>query len=1190
MNLTISGIRHKIILFLCLMMIATATAFAQSGIKLDFKQAPLKTVLESISNQSKYKFVYTNEFKINDYSVTVNSNNDDLKKMLSSVFTPLSISYEIKGDQIILGVIRKQEQAPAKKTTVTGVIIEEDNGEPLPGVTVQNITTNIITASDMDGKYDIVANAGDKLLFSSIGLTSVEVVVGKSALVNVYMKPDAIALSDVVVTGYQTISKERATGSFDLIKAEQLEKPTSNIASRIVGTSAGVQTKLDKDGNIMFQIRGQSRLVDKDEDMQPLIVVDGFPITGDFSSINPNDVENITILKDAAAASIWGAKSANGVIVITTKSGKNAKKGDLKVEVSAFWKVSPKLDLKYNRNLASSAEVIDYEQRGFSTNFFGGPWAPVENSSISDALRKQYSLAVTAMNEHRLEQISTEQLNETLARLGKLDNSDQLKKYVLDNPFTQQYNVNIAGNTGRSTQMLSLMFEQNNGNFKGVSNDRYNVGYRTNVNIFKWLDFTFAGNFYMVNGKNNDGTYSDGAGNPLGYSPYQMLVDESGNRNNIARYYMPNMERYVPMSSFPYSDWSYNPLTEMESKNKKSEKYNVRAQAGLAVKIIEGLTLDTKLQYEYIKEFVKNIYNENSYFVRKTVNEASTWDQKTGKITPNLPKGGILDQSKNDMNSYNWRNQLNFNRSFDGNKHFVSFIAGTEMYNIVHQTTTFPYTYGYDDDKLTVGTFPNGVGGSGAFTLKDWMGNNQTFNYTNKFKYSTERYFSLFGNASYTYDQKYTISGSYRTDASNLITDDPKYRYAPFWSVGASWNISQEKFLKNVKWLDRLGLRATYGYNGNVDRTTSFNPLININGTQNSYIQDYTATIGSYGNPSLRWEKTGSLDVGVDFAMFTGKLYGKLDFYNRQSKDLIVSMSIPSINGTKTQKLNAAEMTNTGIEFELGTSMNVYENKIIWTGGINFAYNHNKIGKLFKTTYNAYELYGGGTAAFVEGYNANTLWSFGYAGVVNKGTEANPNWQPVVHGKDGELYDFTGWTPGDGRDYMLNMGTKVAPYSLSLTSMFNIYNFEVSFIFTGKFGHKFQGATFNYPSMNGGSALPNALYNEVLNGDPMQVVPIPFDKAEERYYFWDRFYPYLDYRVQNAGHIRCQEVYVSYNLPQSILKKIGISRAKFYAQGNNLFVIANNKYNEDPEYTKSMAQSGFYKPQATYTFGINLTF
>lgn len=362
-------------------------------------------------------------------------------------------------------------------------------------------------------------------------------------------------------------------------------------------------------------------------------------------------------------------------------------------------------------------------------------------------------------------------------------------------------------------------------------------------------------------------------------------------------------------------------------------------------------------------------------------------------------------------------------------------------------------------------------------------------------------------------------------------------------------------------------------------------PLISVPGSQNIYIQDYTATVSSYGNPTLRWEKTGTIDVGVDFDMFKGKLFGKLDVYNKKGKDLIVSMSIPAVNGTKTQKLNMAEMTNRGFEFELGTTTKLSGNNIVWTGSVNFSYNYNNIDELFKTTYNAYDLYGGGTAAYVQGYNANTLWAFEYAGVENQGTEANPNWQPIVQGKGDEVYDFTGWTPGDGRDYMLNMGTKVAPVGIGLINSFKIYDFDLSFIFTGKFGHKFNGLTFNYPSMSGGSALPNKLYNEVLNGDPQKVVPIPFGKEEPRYYFWDRFYPYLDYRVQSANHVRMQELNIAYNVNPLLLRKIGLRSAKVYGQANNLFVLTNNKYNEDPEFPM-----GSLRPTPTVTFGLNLTF
>lgn len=1173
MGKTIFNFGRKVSLILCLVFVICPGLFAQSGITVHFKDTPLKVVLGSISDQSKYKFVYTDELNVDGYTITVDSDNESAPALFNKIFKPLNISYAIKGNQVVLGIIKQNAVSrPSGQTQVTGTVVESETGEPLPGVTVQNVTKNTVVSADLDGKYSINAAAGDKLKFSSIGMADYETIVGKSDLLNVAMNPDAIALSDVVVTGYQTLSKERATGSYAIIKSEQLEKPTSNIASRIVGTTAGVQATTDENGDVSFEIRGQTSLY---ANAQPLVVVDGFPIQGGFSSINPNDVESVTILKDAAAASIWGAKSANGVIIVVTKKGSKNKKGDVRVDVSSFWKYSPKLDLDYMNPLASSAETVDYERRGFTPQgFFGSTWLPNEDNYRDYSA---HSLAVTALNENRLGYLSDSEMEAILQKLSVMDNRKQIKDYILDNPFTQQYNINISGSTERADHMLSLLFEDGNNNYQGNRRSRYNISYRTNVKVFKWLDFSFGGNFYMTQAKNNEVPWSG--------SPYQMLINEDGSRADVSTYYKPNIQRHVPTSLFPYDDWSYNPITERENRDYRTKTINYRAQAGLTAKIIEGLTLDSKIQYEQILTDVKNIDSENTFRVRNTINTASTWDMDNNKVTANLPKGGFLEQNKNTKDAYNWRNQVNFNRGFNDNKHQISFIAGTEISSIVYQTTTSPRTYGYNDDKLTVGQFPNGVGGSGAYKLTNWQGNNQTFAYTHQYTYTTERYFSLYANASYTFDGKYTVSGSARTDASNLITDDPKYRYAPFWSVGASWALSEESFMKGAAWLDRLAVRLTYGYNGNVDRSTSFQPLINVGTTQDIFIQDYTASVSSYGNPELRWEKTGSFDFGVDFSMFNGKLYGKLDVYNKKGKDLIVSMSIPSINGTKTQKLNAAEMTNRGIEFELGSSLNIYGNKITWTGGFNFSYNYNNIDNLFKSTYNAYDLYGGGTAAYVEGYNANTLWSFKYAGVVNKGTEANPNWQPVVQGAGSDLYDFTGWTPGDGRDYMLNMGTKVAPYVVGFTSSFRIFDFDLSFILTGKFGHKFNGFYFNYPSMSGGSGLPNKLYAEILNSSPDERVPIPFGKSEDRYYFWDRFFPYLDYNVQGAGHVRLQELNITYNVPRSFLKKIGIRSARIYAQGNNLLTIKNNKYKEDPEFGL-----GTLKPQAAYTFGINLTF
>lgn len=1059
----------------------------------------------------------------------------------------------------------------AQNINVSGTVLDETS-TPIIGATVVVVgQPSKGSVTDIDGKFSIpgVASNGE-LKVSYVGMKSTNVLLKGKAVHTIILYDDSELLDEVVVTGYQTISKERATGSYNLIKSDQIEKPTTNIGQRLIGTSSGVQAKTDAEGNVSFEIRGQSSLMAV---AQPLIVVDGFAIQGGLSSINPNDVKDITILKDAAATSIWGARSANGVIVITTKSGSRDK--GLTVNFNSFMKYAPKIDLDYLSPLASSAEIIDYEQKGFNSDFFGGPWSPIPNSNTS--LTGGYSQAVEAMNENRLGFLSTSELNNILDKLRNSDNRGQIKDLMLQNPFTQQYNLSVASKGDRTSSYLSLMYESNKSNYKGSDDEKYNISFRTNAEIFKSLDFSFIGTFVMSNRNNNGEMYTG--------SRYHMLLDEDGNRNSLpSSFYWPNIERYVPHESFPYQDWSYNPLTEIANRDLKSSTLNSRVQAGLTFKIIDGLTLDTKFQYELLNGQTKNYYKEETYTVRYLVNTSSSWDRATNTVKPNHPKGGILDQNKSERTSYNWRNQLTYNKEFFGRDQF-SAIAGTEIQNIVYQTTSSPRTFGYDDNRLTVGTLPNGSGGSGALQLTNWTGGRFTIPYTHSFSYSTDRYVSLYANAAYTINSKYTISGSARTDASNLITDDPKYRYAPFWSIGASWNIGKEDFMSDISWLDRLMLRATYGYNGNVDKSTSFMPLISVPGSQNIYIQDYTATVSSYGNPTLRWEKTGTIDVGVDFDMFKGKLFGKLDVYNKKGKDLIVSMSIPAVNGTKTQKLNMAEMTNRGFEFELGTTTKLSGNNIVWTGSVNFSYNYNNIDELFKTTYSAYELYGGGTAAYVQGYNANTLWAFEYAGVENQGTEANPNWQPIVQGKGDEVYDFTGWTPGDGRDYMLNMGTKVAPVGIGLINSFKIYDFDLSFIFTGKFGHKFNGLTFNYPSMSGGSALPNKLYNEVLNGDPQKVVPIPFGKEEPRYYFWDRFYPYLDYRVQSANHVRMQELNIAYNVNPLLLRKIGLRSAKVYGQANNLFVLTNNKYNEDPEFPM-----GSLRPTPTVTFGLNLTF
>jgi TonB-linked SusC/RagA family outer membrane protein len=1162
---------NVLFLFICCWPLSAAVYSQQTKVSLDLERVSLEEFFRSVQASTGYFFIYNSDLFEGAGSVSVHALDEELASVLTGVLKQKGLTYKMQDDVIIVTRATPAGQQPIVTRTVRGVVTDKDR-HPLPGVNVvvKGTTTGVATSSE--GRFEMIVPANPSLVlrFSFIGMKTREVTIGEQTELNVALEASEESLDEVVITGYQVISKERATGSFDILDTRHIEKPTSNIATALVGTVAGVNARVDINGDPTFEIRGQTRL---DGSNAPLVVVDGFAVERSFRDINPNDVESIHILKDAAAASIWGARAANGVIVITSKQGK---KGGVNVEVSSSLKFAPKIDLDYARSLAPTEQFIEYEKMSFNawsasmasdTRFSHGAYSPVQE----------------ALLEHHFGYITEQERDQRIEALKHLDNNAQIKKYLLQNPFTQQHNLSISNVSERINNMLTLMYEGRDSYLKGNDSYKVSIGYKSNVRVFSWLDFNFSGNYIHDVANNN------AVGIP-NIAPYEMLVNPDGSRTNISNgYYRPNLERYVPTEIFPYTDWTYNPITEMESRDFTVKNVSARVQAGLTFKLLDGLSFSSKVQYENINTSNRSLYKESSYTVRSTVNAAVTWDVNTNAITLNLPKGGFLEQSRSQTRAWFFRNQLNLQRVF-ADKHEVNLVAGSEVSDHVTEAFGQPRTYGYNDATLSVGTFPNGPGGSATnLQIKGWSGANQTFSYTNSFSYATDRFFSLYGNASYTFDRKYTLSGSARTDASNLITDDPAYRYAPFWSVGGSWQIKEEAFMAPVAWVDRLNLRLTYGYNGNVDKSTAFRPLINLSATPNLYTNERTATVSSYGNPTLRWEKTGTFNVGVDYSLFAGRLAGKVDVYRKYSKDLIASMSIPAINGATSQRLNMGEMINRGVELEISTRQPLsVDGAFAWSGSLTLSHNYNEITKLFKSSYQGYELVGmsGATAAYVEGYNANTLWCFEYAGVFNDGTDASPNWQPKIKGAGTDYYDYGGWPPGDGRDFVVNMGTKVAPWILGFSNNFKLQDFNLSFVMTGKFGHKFKRQGFNYPPMWGARVMPNSKLGEVMNGDPAKISPLPMNgDNEDRYYFWDRFHTYLSYLTESASHVRMREVMLTYEVKKTFLDRIGISRCQLYGQVTDLFAIYANKFNEDPEFPE-----GGMKPQPNYTIGLKLQF
>lgn len=1132
----------------------------------------VREALEQVKKQSGVALMYRSAVVAGKPHLNLNLQKVTLQAALDVICPASGLKYVLKDDYVLITEAEAQPQGHARQT-VSGIVTDEA-GEPLIGATVylkdSHGTDGVIT--DVNGRYEIKAALTDVLVFSYIGMKKDMLAVSGNVM-NVVLKEASTMLTDVVVTGYQTISKERATGAFDILKESSLENPSVTIADRMVGRIAGVQAKTTADGEVSFTIRGSSTL---QSDAQPLIVVDGFPISTGFNSINPNDVANISVLKDAAAASIWGARASNGVIVVTTKKGKKNK--GLNVEVNAQLRIGNKVDVDYLRNMLSSADAIAYQKNTFGTHRFTSypSSTPSGRKEFSLAYQQNLNQAGVLYNRYSQGEITEAEYNAGLDALAGLDNRSQIEDELLKRPVYQQYNVTLSGSTERMTNYVSMLYAYDTTRYKGNDSQKFQFDYRGNVKLLKWLELDVSA--MAIYQKNNNAGIS--AMDIAALAPYDMLLNADGSYTDMShvKHYAPGMNHVLSQFAFPYSDWSYNALREVNGRTATNKTMNNRFQVGLKATILEGLTFSTKFQLEHVQKDNRQLFTDDTYYVRDIVNRFTTIDWKTGAATQHIDRGSILNEGKYVTDAYNWRNQLDFNRTF-AERHAINFVGGLEVSQHKTNNRTFAPLYGYDDNyQLSRPIQQVVVTNCFGETSKSGIPVN------NLFRYYLQRYFSAFANLAYTLDDRYTLSGSFRTDASNFITDSPKYRYSPFWSVGLSWNMAREAWMESVQWVDYLTPRITYGCNGNANTTTSMVPLVTMGGISNITGEEY-ASIASFGNPQMSWEKTRVVNVGVDWSFWGGKFYGKVDVYNKKGTDIMADISVPIASGqlkpgfsTVDAKItaNAAEVTNRGFELELGSGLN-FGPGIHWDGNLTVAYNKNHVDKLYLAYVNHENML---TSTPIEGHAISGLWAYRYAGLKEqKDSKGNIYHIPLIYiddeGNTAPINSIPENT--DGRKAMKYMGTTVAPWTVGMSHSFGYREWTLGFTLTGMFGHKFRQTGFNYanPLME----IPNRQYSQLEDAG---VMPMPDNKLVDLDYY-NRVAPYMDYNVRSANHVRLQELTLSYSLPQQLLRRWGIGRLTCYLQANDLFTIKGT--DEDPEYAY-----GSFRLQPIYTLGIKFAY
>lgn len=1016
--------------------------------------------------------------------------------------------------------------------TIRGTVTDERN-VPLVGVTISVPGTQIGTVTDVNGKFVLTLKNEEKasvVKFSFVGMKTQMIPMTKlSMATTIVMEEDTNVLDDVIVTGYQTISKERATGAFGTVRSEQLEaKLNSNLKNVMEGQIAGVV--LDKKGNI--SIRGISTL---NAETAPLVVVDGYPTECSLDDLNPENIENITILKDGVAASIYGSRSANGVIVVTTKNGQ---KGKAKISYRGTFEFTPKPNLDY-LHMASTSDYIDAELNLYDQD-------PSSSSYALSARSTSQSEVVYLLTQRRAGRISEDQFNSAIDKLRGNNFLDDMEKHMFRMAFTQTHNVGIGGGTDTDRYNLVVNYTNNRSSYINTEDNRLLIDLKNEWTPYKFVTIGVAANI----------NYSSSNAPRVGWQtltdyssfvkPYTQLKDDSGNLTDIRTISYANQQLYSSVGGM--KDTYYNPITDAYDDYTTSKSFAARFNSFVRFTIVEGLTAEVGGNWTRGNRTYKSISEADSYRMRLAYNNSTSIDTPSDHY---IPDGDLIDETRYINESWTVRTQVNFNREFG--KHRVSALVGNEVRRLTNDDNQYASRLGYNS---TAGSFTpvNIKDLKAGINNSDMMGGNSLGSSLNYGAYSLRdnRFVSWYFNGSYEYDNRYLISGSVREDLTNFFGTDPKYRHKPMWSVGGTWKLSNESFF-NVDWIDRLNIRASYGINGNI--SLSQGPyLILSTGSYNSTTGGISYGISSYPNNTLRWEKTKTTDIGLDVDVLKNRLGFSFDYYYKKSTDLLASDATDPTTGASSMTKNVGSIENRGYELTLhGTPVKTKD--FSWNLVYNFSYNKNKV-----LEYNVNRPYPNSWATVqtinAAGYPMNGLFGYRFAGLNDKG-------EVQIYGADGTVK-----LAGDAVvDDVYFQGTATPKFDMSLSSNFTYKNWDFSFMFIAKLGHKYRKDTFQ------GSNINNRHVGERWQkpGDEANTIyPVYQSWNMDMFYF-----PYCDVNLGNASYLKLRDVTLTYNFSKSLISKIGMSDARIYLQARNLFRVTAKDCDIDPETMELNTSGGF---------------
>ena len=1093
--------KMKTLLLLGVLLFGFTVSAQSQKVSLDFKNERVEKVLASIKSQTGMSLVFSDQLVDVNRKVTMQLKDVTPKEALTRLLSGINLTFEIRNNKIYFIEKKAVSQPGSRKKRVTGVV-KDVMGEPLIGANVVEkgrSTNGVIT--DFNGKFTLEVDESASLVVSYIGYLAQDIPTKGKGDFHIILKEDTNTLDEVVVTGYGDFKKATYTGSASVLTTEKLEAlPVVSVGqmieSNIPGISVVAGTSSQPGAKTTLRVRGVASM---NASTEPLYVLDGVPIPsydlsnftsmseaggmGFIETLNPADIESITVLKDAASASLYGAKGANGVVLITTKKGKE---GKLRVNMAAKYGIT---DFAYTyRPLMGGEERRKLIHEGL-VNF-------QLDKGVSEQEAQQYADANIDQYAKRLPQ-------------GYSDWESALFK----TGYQQDYNLSASAGNQNSSFIGSLGYTKQTGVSLNSEMERF-TGRVDASNKYKKVEFgmnaslSWTKNVHLPEGKfYGSAIYAS----KVNLTPSTPIYNEDG---TYASGYRENN--------------GYNPILEAEVNDYYARTVRAMGTAKIAYNVWDNLKVSSvfTVDYSLTKDF---------FFQSPDGRDGATY-QGRGRM------------QMTDRIRYTSQNNLTYSKTFG--KHSVSAVTAFEVMK-----------YDYEDlyaAKKTYGQDINTSLGNAA----DPIDADQ--------KLQEDALMSYVASVNYSYDDKYYASFSFRRDGSSRLSPDT--RWGNFWSLSASWRLSQERFMQPLKSvLSDLKLRASYGVNGNLP--SSYYGYQSTYTTGAFYSGKPSPWESTLGNEELTWEKNYALNLGLDIGLFS-RVNVSLDWYTRTTKDLLMSKQLNSISGFSSLLTNVGQMRNTGVELEV-RSNNIKTKDFSWTTAFNLSHNKNKILKLADLPW-----FVDGRYVRKEGYPFNTIYLREYAGV-------DPETGSALY------YDNQ---QDENGNYTKNKVTD--PGQASPIPLKDITP-TISGGFMNTFNYKFIDLSFNLSYSFGGYSYDNASY--ILQDDGYSVIS---NKSTEQRRRWQKPGDITDVprfvygnkkggnynssrAIHSTDHIRLKSLILGLNAPKAWLQKLGIGNARIYFSGTNLLTwAAYDQY--DPEMSGVV---GFYTPPLkTYAFGLELKF